>query len=71
MDPAAPPLFCAQAEEATVYGRPLSAELGCTRAAGMVGGLPMPGLVESLTTSCCEGGDGSGVVQRPGIVQSH
>ena len=61
MDPAAAPLLCAQAEEAIVYSRLLSVEPG-PRAAGVVGGLTMPTLVESLTTSCREGGDGSGMV---------
>ena len=71
MDPVAPPLLCAQAEKAIVYGRPLSAAPGYTRAPGVVGGLAMPTLVENLTASCREGGDGSGMVQSPGIVQSH
>ncbi len=72
MDPAAAPLFmCSSMKKRPYTVARFLQELWCTRAAGVVGGLPMPSLVESLTTSCREGGDGSGVVQRRGIVQSH
>ena len=70
MDSAAPPMLCAQAEEATVHRRSVSARLGSPYRAGVVGGLSMPSLVEGLATSGRERGDERGVGQRPGGIES-
>lgn len=70
MDSAAPPMLCAQAEEATVHRRAFSAHRGSSHRAGPVGGLSMPSLVKGLATSCRERRDERGVVQRPGLSES-